>query len=109
MKNGPRKENGAYVILIHREAVVNTGGQDQEIALLDLDANPLVLRIANIEIPGSLQDVADFFVFVHVLVVEHLDLVFVDGAHGGRRDGDLVAVDIVSSLCYVFDIGGRCG
>lgn len=86
--------------------MINTRRQDKQIPLLRSNPHPPILAIPNIEIPRPLQDIANLLVLVHVLVVEHFDLVLIRRAHGDGRDGDFVAVGVGAGLGEVLDLGG---
>jgi hypothetical protein len=57
-------------IFIARETVINAFGQSHEVSLLDMNANPLVLQIANIKVSRSSDNVTNFFGIVNVLLKE---------------------------------------
>ena len=101
----PHDRRAAYVVLIDRKAMIDTSGQDEQIARLHSDPHPSILPITDVEVARPLQDIPDLFVLVHVFVVEHIDLVLVGGAHGAGRDGDFVAVGVGAGLGEVFDLG----
>jgi hypothetical protein len=81
-----------HISLIRRKAMIYPRRQHQQIILFQSNPYPLVPLAAHVEIPVPVQDVPDLLVLVQVLFEEHLDLVFVDGAHLVGRDGDFVAV-----------------
>jgi hypothetical protein len=87
------------VVLIDGEAVIDAGGQDDEVALLDAEADPLVVARAHIKVAGAVEDVPDLLVLVQVLVEEHVDLALVGVAERLRRDLDGVAVLVAALLC----------
>lgn len=68
---------GTYILLVNCKPMVNPGRQDQQVPRLCSNSNPSILRIANIEIPRPLQDVSNLFILVHVLIIEHLNLILV--------------------------------
>ena len=73
--------------------MINPRRQNEQIPLLQPDPHPLLISLLpHIKIPGAIQDISDLLVLVHVLVEERLDLVLVDIAHCGRRDGDFIPV-----------------
>ena len=84
--------------------MIDASRQDEQVARLGSNANPLVLRITDVEVPRSFQDVSNLLIFVHVFVVEHFDPVLVDGAHGAGGNGYLVAVGIAASFGEVLDL-----
>lgn len=57
--------------------MIDARGHNQQVARLHSDPDPSVLGVTDVEIARPLEDVTDFLVFVHVLVVEHFDLVLV--------------------------------
>lgn len=71
-------------------------GQNDQIILLQPNPDPVVILASDIEITGPVADVPNLLVLMEMLAEEHLDLVFVDGAHGGGRDGDFIAVLVVA-------------
>jgi hypothetical protein len=75
------------------ESVVASLGQGHEIALLDPDADPLVLLVANVEISRTIYDVTDFFRVVDVFLEKGLDLFVVSRQHVGP-DGNNVGVRV---------------
>jgi hypothetical protein len=74
--------------------MVNPSRHDHEIVLVQLDPDPPIVLVAHVKVAAAVENVANLFVLVDMLVEEHLDLFLVDVAHGGRRDGDLVAVPV---------------
>ena len=70
--------------------------QDQEVALLQLDPNPLVFLASDIEVAFTVKNVPDFLVFVQVLIEEHFHFALVDIAHLLFRDCDLVSMFVVA-------------
>lgn len=51
---------------VARETVVNTLGQSHQISLFDVNADPLIVQVADIKISTSSQDVANFFGIMNV-------------------------------------------
>lgn len=51
-------------LLVHREAVVDPGGQNDQVPLLYPDANPPVLVVSHVKVPAAIQHVADLLVQV---------------------------------------------
>lgn len=80
-----------HVLLIRRKSMINPRGHDHQIALLQPNADPIVLLAADIKKSAARQDVADLLVLVQVLVEEILDFLLVARQQRGR-DLDLVAV-----------------
>lgn len=64
------------VIGVECEAVVNSGGENDEVAGLEGDSNPTVLVVPHVEVTASFEAVPDFFVLVYVFRVEVLELLF---------------------------------
>ena len=57
--------------LVHREAVVAAGGDDEQIAGGDLDSNPAgVILCADVKVADAVADEADLLVLVDVLLKE---------------------------------------
>jgi hypothetical protein len=69
---------------IAREAMVDTFRKCHEITLFDMDANPAILQITNVEKATSTQDVTNFFGVVNVLV-PFVDLISKEGKSVSRR------------------------
>mmetsp|Transcript_12965 Transcript_12965/g.34934 ORF Transcript_12965/g.34934 Transcript_12965/m.34934 type:complete len:308 (-) Transcript_12965:328-1251(-) len=65
------------VLCIHREAVINSFWQDDQVPFLTVDTNPAILSVANIEISRAFHDVANLLVTMHVLLVERGELLLV--------------------------------
>ena len=91
------------VVVVGREAVVYAGGEDDQIVLLEPDADPGVALGPHVEVAGAVADVPDLFVLVQVLVEERLHFGLVDVAHGLRRDGDFIAVPVAALLGELVD------
>lgn len=89
--------------------MINPRRQHQQITTPDPNPHPPLLRITDIEKARSLQDVANLFIFMHVLVVEHFDFLFVGSAHGAAGDGDFVAVGVVAAFGEGVEVGGGGG
>lgn len=71
--------------------------QHQQIALLAPDPHPPTVSLfSHIEVSRSAKDIPYLFVLVHVLVEERLYLIFVDGAHRLRGDGDFIAMGVTA-------------
>ena len=82
-----------HVVLIHREAVIDALGQNDQIPFEHLDAHPFGLaRLSDVEVAASVRDVADLVIVVNVLYVVEGIRCFVGSAHRGRRVCDLVLV-----------------
>ena len=84
--------NTTYISIISSKPVIDASGQDDQIILDELDADPLVPFVAHVKVARAIPDVPDLLVLVQVLVEELLDLGLVDGPHLLGRDGDLVPV-----------------
>lgn len=65
------------VIGVQSEPVVDSGWQNDKIAGLDPDANPIVFLVSNIKVAASFQTVTYLLVGMYVLRVEVLQLLFV--------------------------------
>ena len=102
------KNHTTCIVRVSGESMVNPGRHDHEVVLVQLNPDPLVVLATDVEIATAVKNVADLFVFVDVLVEEHLDFCLVDVTHGGWRDGDLVAVFVAplrSQTVHVFNGG----
>ena len=55
---------------VAREAMINTFWQSHEIPLLDVNADPLIVQVADIKVSTSTQDVTNFFRVVNVFCFE---------------------------------------
>jgi hypothetical protein len=84
--------SSTHVGLVSGEAVVDAGGHDHEIVLIELDADPVVVAAAYVEEAAAVEDIADLLILVQVLVEEHAHLLLIHVAHLLGRDDDLVAV-----------------
>lgn len=83
----------------------NSRRQDQQIIFLQADAYPFVLQAPHVEKSIPVQDIADLFVLVQVLVEEHADFLLIDVAHLLRRHRDFVPV-LVDPFCSdLIDVG----
>jgi hypothetical protein len=80
------------ILTVRCEPVINPCRQNNQIVFLQSDAHPIILLRAHIEETLSVKDVTYLFVFVEVLVEEHLNLFFIHGAHFVRADDDLISV-----------------
>lgn len=87
-----------YVSLVGGEAMIDARREHDQIILLQFDPQPLVGLAAHVEEASTIEDVSDLLVLVQVLAEEdpQLGLVRVLAAHGRRRDGDLIAVQIAA-------------
>jgi len=92
----PQQQVKTHILLRSRKTMVNTTGQDDQVALPQPDPHPVVSLAAHIEVTGAVENVPDLLVLVQVLVEEALDLLFVDVAHLFWRDCDLVSVLVVA-------------
>lgn len=85
-----------YVLIIRSEPVIDSRGQNNQIILLQLDANPLVPLVPHIKVSFSIADISDFFVLMQVFIEEHLDFVFVNVTHLLRAHDNDIAVLVAS-------------
>lgn len=85
-----------HILVIGREPMINTRRHDDQITLLKPDPDPVVALAPDVKVARAIQDVADLLVFVQMLVEEGLHFFLVDGAHGGGRNGDLIAVLVLA-------------
>ena len=97
------------ILLVNREPMIDPRRQDEQIPWLGPDPHPLVLCVPDVEVSSALQDIPDLFLFMQMFLVEHGDFVLVGCAHGVRRDGNLITVGVVASLCQLFHLTGRRG
>lgn len=79
--------------------------QNQQITLLKPDSHPTILRVTDIEIPTAGGDVADLFVFMHMLLVEGRDFVVIGSAKGCTGNYDGVMMSVVAILDELFEFG----
>lgn len=93
---GARLCCSTHIGFVCGESVVDTGRQNDEVVLAEMDANPPLILTPHVEITLAVADVADLLVFMQVLVEEGLDLVLVDRPHLLWRDKDLVSVLVAS-------------
>jgi hypothetical protein len=99
-----KEKRKTYVLLISRKAVIDTGGEDNQIILGQLDAHPLILLAADIKVPLSITDVSNLLVLMKMLSEEHLHFGFVGLAHSGGRNDDLIAVLVAAVCCEGIDV-----
>jgi len=78
--------------------MVDACRHDDQIILLQPNSNPVVTFVPYVEISCPVQNVADLFVFVQMLVEEHLHLLLIYVAHDLWRNGNFIAV-LVRTLC----------
>jgi hypothetical protein len=90
------KRGVAYVLLISGKAMVNATGQDDQVALLEPDPDPVIGLTPDIEETRAIENVPDLFVLVQVFMEEALHLLFVNISHLFGRDGDLIPVLVVA-------------
>jgi hypothetical protein len=71
----PNKETHRMneTIFIASETVVNAFWQSHEVSLLDVNANPLVIQVADIKVSGSAENVTNLFRVVNVLFKKAFD------------------------------------
>jgi hypothetical protein len=71
----PNKETHRMneTIFIASETVVNAFGQSHEISLFDVNANPLVLQVADIKVSRPSDNVTNLFRIVNVLFKKGFD------------------------------------
>lgn len=62
-------------LLVQCEAVIDAGRKSNHVPLLHGNPDPLVLLVPDIEVPTTLQDVADLLIQMQMFLKEHLDLV----------------------------------
>lgn len=91
-----RSEVVTHIVFVCGKPMIYPRGQNDQIILLQPNPDPVVILASDIEITGPVADVPNLLVLMEMLAEEHLDLVFVDGAHGGGRDGDFIAVLVVA-------------
>ena len=93
-----------YVCLVGCPSVINTSRKNDQIALSDFDADPLVRFIANVEEASSLDDESNLVVIMHVFVVEHFEVSFIHISHRLRRDYEFVMVHIMRKISQACDL-----
>lgn len=92
--------------------MIDARGQDQQIPLLDRNADPLALLIIlpDIEIARAVNHKPDLLVLVQVLLKEDFELLGVHvGAHGGGGDFDRVPVLVFPLNGNVVEVGQSGG
>lgn len=75
---------------------------------LQLDPHPIIPLTPNIKIATAIQDVPDLFIFMQVLIEEHLDFLFINITHRRWGDRNLIAILVVTLRCegvHVVQIG----
>ena len=80
------------ILTVGGEPVINSRRQDNQIIFLQSNAHPIILLRAHIEESLPVEDVTYLFVFVEVLVEEHLHFFFIHRAHLVWADDDLISV-----------------
>lgn len=85
----------------------NTCRKNYQIALFQPDPDPIIGSIPYIKEAIAFEYISNFFVFVEVLVEEHLHFLFVNGAHLLWRDNDLIPVLVGSLGGDLVDRGDR--
>ena len=88
--------------------MIDTTRQDDQIALLKPDPDPVVTLASDIKVACAIQNVPDLLVLVQVLAKESLDFLFVNVAHLLRADSNLISVLVVarrSDLVNTSDFG----
>lgn len=86
----------SYIFFVRGETMVDASRQNDHVVLLQPDAHPVVVLAAHVKVAGAVADVSDLLVLVQMFVEEGFYFVFVHGAHGVRRHGDLVSVLVVT-------------
>ena len=84
-----------FIPIIHREPMINSLGQRNQIPLLDMNPHPFVLFIPHVKIPRPSKDVSNFFRVVNVFFKEGFDFHVVVGQRG-RVDGYDVGVGVAT-------------
>ena len=96
-----KQSHGLDVIrFVAGESMVTSLRQGHEIALFDVDADPFVVLVANVEISTPIKNVSDFFRVVDVFLKEGFDFFVVTRQQIGF-DGNNVGVR-VSACVYVY-------
>lgn len=98
-----------YVLVVCRESVVDASRHNHQIALLQLDPDPVVVLASYIEVSAPIEDVPDLLILVQMLVEEVLHFLFVTGQSCGR-DLNLISVLVVpfgGKLVYRFEVVGE--
>src|ERR1700753_1011101 len=88
--------DNTYVILIRCKAMVDTSRHNHQVILVKFDPYPMDVFIPHIEIAASIQDISYFFIFVQVFVEEYSNLLVVNITHYSGRNGNLIAVLVLS-------------
>src|ERR1700761_6871110 len=76
--------------------MIDTGRHNHQIIFVKLDAYPMVVFVSHIEKSTSIQNVSYFFIFVQVFVEERSNLFVVNSTHDRGRNGNLIAILILS-------------
>lgn len=86
------------IVVIGREAMVNTSGQNEQIVLLKSDPDPIITLRSDIEVARTITNVSDLFIFVQMLVEKHFHFGLVDVAHRLLGNCNLIAVLVAALL-----------
>jgi hypothetical protein len=78
------------------KAMINSSRQNDQVILLQSDADPVISCASHVEESFPIQYVSNLFVFVKMLVEEHLHLHFIDVSHLLRRDCNFISVLVTS-------------
>jgi len=84
--------------------MIDSRRHDHQIVLLQLDPHPIIAFAPHIKVASTIEDVPNLFVLVQMLMEEVLHFLLIDVAHGGGRDGDLIAVLVMALRCDGIDI-----
>lgn len=79
-----KKILNTHILLIGGKAMIDTRRQDDQIILLDAQADPLVILATDVKVPGAVEDIPNLLVLVQMLVEEGANLGLVRRTEGGR-------------------------
>jgi hypothetical protein len=109
-RESKNEKRETYVLLISRKPVIDTGREDNQIILGQLNAHPLIILAADIKVPLSVTDVSNLLVLMKMFSEEHLHFGLVGLAHSGGRNDDLIAVLVAAlfgegiDVCEVWEV-----
>ena len=85
-----KQSHGLDVIrFVTRESMVTSFRQCHQIALFDVNANPLVLLVTDVKVSTAIDNVTDFFGVVDVFLKESLDFFVVSWQQIGFDGNDI--------------------
>ena len=94
-----------HVVAIGSKSMEDSRRQNDQVVLFQPNSYPSILRVPDIKKSIPIKDVSDLFIFVQVLVEEHLHFLFVHGAHFVGRDSNFISVLVRALGGNFVDVG----